>query len=334
MSSSSTIIMICVLLAVSFCFWRIGKPRLEPESPKSNVPKHLSLMELKSWLKSRETEVSCLMPEVEANITWAEPSNPQRTKLCFLYIHGFSATPRETSPLTEQISDRFSANYMHARLAGHGIKNDIDATAEEWLQSIVDSWDIAQQIGENVVIIATSTGATLTVWLANQLLTTERIYAAIFLAPNFRARHPLDTPIFSISSILTWPWSEYWIPLLLGKRRELNFQNDLEEQFSTHGYSVKALIEMQKTVDWSRTVDYGRLDIPLCTMYMKNDPTIDSYAAIKVHEEWGSNQKELIPVTLNENSIEHVFVGDIMAPHRTDWCTERLALFLRGLEKL
>ena len=333
MEISSSLIIIGILFSMSCLSWRLGKPRLDPKSPISNVPINLSLLDLEVWLKNVESEVPCLMPSVEAHIGWANASKPKRTKVCFLYIHGFSATPKETSPLTEELAKHFSCNYILGRLAGHGVKDDINASAEDWLQSIVDYWHIAQQLGDKVIIIGTSTGATLSVWLASQGFTKNKLYAAIFLAPNFRPRHHLDTPFFSISSILTWPWSNYWMPLLIGRRRELSLQNELERRFSSHGYSVRALIEMQKVVDWARTVKYSRFNIPLCTMYMKNDPTIDSYAAVKVHEAWGSDQKELIPVTLNEESIEHVFVGDMMAPNRTDWCVQRLELFLKELDK-
>jgi hypothetical protein len=36
----------------------------------------------------------------------------------------------------------------------------------------------------------------------------------------------------------------------------------------------------------------------------------------------------LIPVTLDGDQVEHVFVGDITAPHRVGWCVERFILFL------
>ena len=333
MDLSSDLVIFSILFLISILSWRLGKPRLDPKSPNSNVPINLSLLDLDIWLKDIESKVIDLMPSVEAHIGWADPSDPRRTRICFLYIHGFSATPKETSPLTEQLAQNFSCNYILGRLAGHGVKNDINASAEDWLQSVVDCWHIAQQLGDKVVIIGTSTGATLSVWLARQVFTKDKIFAAIFLAPNFRPRHYLDSPFFSISSILTLPWSRYWISLFIGKRRELSLQNELERKFSSHGYSVSALIEMQKIVDWARTIDYTEFSIPLCTMYMKNDPTIDSKAAVKVHEKWGSDKKELIPVTLNEESIEHVFVGDMMAPSRTDWCKERLELFLNYLDR-
>ena len=41
------------------------------------------------------------------------------------------------------------------------------APAEEWLKSALDGWEIATQIGRNVIIIATSTGAPISVWLTS-----------------------------------------------------------------------------------------------------------------------------------------------------------------------
>ena len=325
MLTTSIIIILLAILLIALVILLGPRPRLKPHPPASNVPTDLSMIDLKAWLEEAESAIPRLTPGAEANLKWADPDKPQRTELCLLYIHGFSATPRETAPLTERLATRFGANCVHARLAGHGIQPSMTSTAEGWLQSVIDAWDIAQRIGDRVVVVGTSTGATLSVWLAHQPFTADRIHAAIFLAPNFNVRS-------TFSSLLTWPWAPYWVSLLVGKYYEWEPQNEMEAKYWTTRYPVHALIEMQKTVDWSRNVDYANFQIPLVTMYMRNDPTIDPHAAVAIHEAWGSEQKQLIPVSLDGDEAQHVFVGDITAPHRVDWCIERLELFLRNLE--
>ena len=324
LSTSITFILLAILAIVAL-LWLGPRPRLKPHPPEPKLPANHALKDLKRWLEDSESAVPQLTPGAEASIKWANPDNPQQTKLSFLYIHGFSATPRETSPLTERLATSFAANCIHARLAGHGVEPGMTATAEDWLQSVVDAWDIAQRLGERVVVVGTSTGATLSVWLAHQPFTANRIHAAMFLAPNFNVRS-------KFSSLLTWPWAPRWVSFLVGRHYEWEPQNELEAKYWTTRYPVHALIEMQKTVDWSRTVNYANFQIPLATMYMRNDPTIDPHTAVAVHEAWGSAQKQLIPVSLDGDEAQHVFVGDITAPHRVEWCTERLELFLRNLE--
>lgn len=317
-----TVVFLTLIIAIiaGIMLWA-PRPKLNAKIPDSRVPKGLSLTALKNWLDHSEATVPGLTPGAEAAISWADAQNPKRTHVCCLYLHGFSATPQETKPVTEQIAAHLAANTMHARLDGHGIKPGMMATAEDWLQSVVDAWDIAQQIGEKVIIIATSTGAPLTVWLASQHIAEDKIHAALFMSPNFKVRS-------AVAGMLTWPWSHRWVHLIAGKHYEWEPKNEREGIYWTTRYPVHALIEMQKTVDWVRGVDVSRFSIPLATMYMQNDPTIDPTAAIFTHEAWGASHKQLIPVTLDGDQIEHVFVGDITAPHRVDWCVERFIMFL------
>ena len=96
--------------------------------------------------------------------------NSKKRDLCVLYIHGFSASRQEISPTVSMIAEKLEANAVYTRLAGHGLKENVmRATAEEWLKSALDSWEIATKIGRNVIIIATSTGAPISVWLTSEL---------------------------------------------------------------------------------------------------------------------------------------------------------------------
>ena len=44
-----------------------------------------------------------------------------------------------------------------------------------------------------------------------------------------------------------------------------------------------------------------------------------------------SQQKRLIQVAIDSESEEHVFVGDITAPHRVNWCVDEFTQFLKSL---
>ena len=90
---------------------------------------------------------------------------------------------------------------------------------------------------------------------------------------------------------------------------------------------------MQKTVDFASRLDYGRFSIPLAMMYMVNDTTIHPDTAIEVFERWGARSKTLIKVEPDGDAAEHVFVGEIAAPHRLDWCRDRLNQFLDDLDR-
>ncbi len=195
--------------------------------------------------------------------------------------------------------------------------------AEDWLQSITDQFDLAQKLGDKVIIIATSTGAPLTVWLAAQKEKAKDIAACVFLSPNFRIRN-------AFGFLLTWPLAPHWIHYVLGKDIKWEPQSELEAKVWTHEYSTLSLIEMQKVVDWSASQKYESFSIPMAMMYMENDETIFPPTAIKVFERWGSKQKSLLKVEIDGDATDHVFVGSITAPHRIDWSLEKLHAFLES----
>ena len=318
---------IAIIISAFIILFALGpRPKLNARAPRTQLPDNLPLEELDSWVQGRENAVQDLTPGAEACIRWANPDSPDRTELCLLYIHGFSATRQETAPVTDLIAAEFGANVFHARLEGHGVGGDGMLTASErWLQSVIDAWTIAAMLGHKVVIVATSTGAPLAIWLAEQALTQDKIHAFLFMSPNFRLRS-------RFSFILTWPWAKYWVQRVIGKEISWEPENEMAGKFWTSTYSTLALIEMQKVVDWLSNVNLSRHQIPLATMYMKNDSTIDPGTAISRHNQWGSEQKQLIQVGIDGDSEEHVFVGNITAPHRVDWCVNEFIQLLKSLD--
>ena len=301
------------------------RPKLIARRPEVEVPVDLSLTELADWLAKKEASVSGLVDGAEACIQFADPAAPAKTPLCFVYIHGFSATRPETAPVTEHLAARFSANVLQARLAGHGMgSDDMVAPAEEWLESMAETLEIALQLGDKLVIVATSTGAPLSVWLASRPGVADKLRAMLFMSPNFKIRSRLDF-------LLTAPWSRHWIHWIIGRHREWEPVNEAQAKYWTWRYSTLALIEMQKVVDWATHQKFENFTVPLAIMYMKNDPTIDPEAAIAAFKRWGTANKVLIPVTVDGDKPDHVFAGDIVGPHRTDWCVAQFAEFLKSL---
>ena len=85
---------------------------------------------------------------------------------------------------------------------------------------------------------------------------------------------------------------------------------------------------MQKVVDWVRRTKVDSYNIPLATFYMTGDPTISHETAIVFHEAWRAESKELIEVTIDPENIQHVFTGNISAPHRVDWTVKSCLAFI------
>jgi hypothetical protein len=130
---------------------------------------------------------------------------------------------------------------------------------------------------------------------------------------------------------LTWPWAERWIHYIIGKEHSWEPESELAAKYWTHRYSSKAIIEMQKVVDWVQKLKPISGQPPLATFYMKDDPTIDHSAAVNFHERWESDYKALHPVNIDIKVPQHIFVGDLSAPQRNDWCVEASIKFVQSL---
>ncbi len=189
--------------------------------------------------------------------------------------------------------------------------------------------EIASNIGRNIVIIGVSTGAPLAVWLATKSAIKQQVTALLFMSPNFKIRP-------RIGFLLTWPFTSHLIRILLaGRYRSWVPANEEQAKYWTTRQPISALIEMQKTVDWANRQDLEAIDIPLATMYMENDPTINSAAAKTAHNRFPNDHNQLIRVKPEGMAPDHVFCGQICGPHRTDWTIDSFELFLKGLpEKL
>ena len=164
---------------------RIASIRLRVPATFAPIPACEHLTDLATWLRERELAVGNVIPGAEACIQFANPIAPARTALAFVYVHGFSATWPETAPVTGRLAAAFGANVLQTRLAGHGTEPESLATpAEAWLTSLHEAWQIAGHLGDRVVIVATSTGAPLAIWLARLPGVADRLHALLFMSPN------------------------------------------------------------------------------------------------------------------------------------------------------
>jgi len=300
--------------------------KLNASLPPRRAPEAADPMALQDWLQQEEADIPELIEGTEAHIQWYNPERPERTPLVFFYIHGFSATWQETAPVTEHLASHFHANVLQGRVAGHGFHDKgMEVPATDWLQSVRDQWDIASQLGDKVVVVATSTGAPLSVWLTQLPEAKDQIHAFLFMAPNFQVRNPA-------AKLLTWPWAKYWIQLIIGKTHRWEPESEAQGKYWTFEYTTRALMEMQSVVDWFQHQPLSHHQIPLAVMYMRNDPVISPKAAVDSFNAWGAEHKSLMPVEINGDEAQHVFVGNITAPHRTDWVVERFTDFLESLE--
>ena len=96
----------------------------KPTPPRLEVPMFKitgDLPTLDKQIQDDEAKVKGIRPDCQARIVWADSAKKAKTKIAFLYIHGFSATQEEGNPVHRNIAKKYGANLYLARLAGHGI---------------------------------------------------------------------------------------------------------------------------------------------------------------------------------------------------------------------
>jgi pimeloyl-ACP methyl ester carboxylesterase len=110
-----------------------------------------------------------IKPGNEAKILWANDSLHQKTEYAIVYLHGFSASHEEGNPVHRNISKFFGSNLYLARLSQHGIDTSeqlLNLTAENYWETAKQALSIGKQLGDKVILMGTSTGATQAIQLA------------------------------------------------------------------------------------------------------------------------------------------------------------------------
>lgn len=281
-----------------------------------------------AYLAAREAAFADITPGTEARIVWAEaPGTPSETVL--VYLHGFSATSEEIRPVPDRVAQALGANLLYARLTGHGRGGAALATASAgaWVDDAAEALALASAIGERVVIIGTSTGATLAALAATEPDLAPQIDAVAMISPNFELVNPAGR-------ILSWPGARLWVPLIAGEQRSFEAQNEDHATYWTTRYPTVAVLPMAALMQEVATRDMSGVNIPLLLMFSEEDQVISPDAVRRFALRWGGDV-EVRPQDLPEagaDSYAHVIAGDILSPAMTapvtqeliDWITSTL----------
>lgn len=267
---------------------------------------------LDDWLAANEAKVPDLKPGLEKEIVWNDPVRRGKTPLSIVYIHGFSASKGEIRPVPDEIARALGANIFYTRLAGHGTKDGAAlgaASAEQWLDDTAEALWIGSQIGDRTVIMATSTGATLTVPLLLDRALADKVAATIFISPNFGLKA-------TGSSLLTAPFAQFVAETIMGRERVIEPIGPAQAQFWTLRYPVRALLPMAALVKAVGSVDLGAIRTPAFFVYSQDDQVVDPAATDAVYAAWGGPKDRGVPGPI-EDPYRHVIAGDALSPSGT-----------------
>jgi pimeloyl-ACP methyl ester carboxylesterase len=280
---------------------------------------------LDAWLADREAALGDVRPGAEAGIDWVGEAGV-RTPLAVVYLHGFSASRAETAPLPERLAEALGANLFHSRLTGHGRTPAAmgEADAAGWLEDAAEALEIGRRIGERVVLVGTSTGATLATLLAAEA--PPDLAALVLIAPNFG---PKDRRSF----LLGWPGARIWVPWIVGAERVVEPENEAHARGWTTTYPSTALVPMQQLVKHVRRAPLERIAVPVLALWCDADTVVDAGRTRPTLARMTGTRvvAEALPAREDPdvpNPSQHVIVGDAFAPGATTPVLERVLGFL------
>lgn len=260
-------------------------------------------------------------PGTEKKIIWANPEK-NKTRTSFVYLHGFPATQKEISPVPELLAKKFGANLFMTRLSGHGLGTEglRQMTVKSMLADAEEALQVAQKIGDQVVVIGTSTGAMLSLYLAYQH--PEDVFAEILISPNFR-------PKKWESLFAKGPFGKTIAHLVLGDYHGFKPSNAEEEKYWTTKYPSEAVTELMNLIEGINRLSLKDIRVPTLVLYTEEDQVVDIPLIKKNFTKLGSPRKKLQSVL----SHDHVLAGDILSPKTTypvvGFCDDFLSSILR-----
>lgn len=256
---------------------------------------------------------------------WANPKKKNKTRFGFVYLHGFSATRQESAPVPDKIASHFESNIYYARLTGNGRTDDAMAkgSVNTWINDAAQAIAIGETIGEQVVIIGCSTGASLGWWIAHQDAFKNRIHSLIFFSPNFGVADPR-------ARILLLPYGGQIAKAITGEYRSSPPVSEAHEKYWACRYPTVALLPMMGMVELSKDYAAHKTALPVHITYSPYDDTVDASAIRKFYEDLTSPKKALV-IDQPDAASQHVILGDILAPQNNE---EVIASVIEFIEKL
>ncbi|MFL2458954.1 MAG: alpha/beta hydrolase [Candidatus Pseudothioglobus sp.] len=269
----------------------------------------LNISSIEKYIALSEAKIHKLRPNIEKKILWAHKAD-QKTPISLVFIHGFSATRAELSPVIEQVGLALKANVFFTRLTGHG-QDGVElsnATFENWISDTKEAISVGELIGDEVVLIGSSTGCSLIHALIEDQV---KVRSVIYISPNFG-------PSSFRGHFLRVPGAKWFIPLILGKEHSFVAKNSEHERCWTTHYPTEALFAVKDSVVAASLANHKNIKLPMLFWFSDNDKVVSAKDTRKIISKMGRNVEVFNPIlSPNDDPSKHGVLGDILSPTKT-----------------
>lgn len=267
-----------------------------------------------------------ITPGVEKRVMWRPGFVERRTPVSLLYVHGFSATSEEIRPVPDQVAEALGANLVFTRLQGHGRGGASLAQADVagWMADLAEGLAAARAVGDRVVVMATSTGATLTAAALLDPDLSAGVAAVILISPNFGLSDPA-------APLLTLPGARYWLPLVAGRDYGHAPDNPEQARYWTTRYPTEALLPMAALVQKVTGLDFANSRVPALFWLSDEDQVVRPEITRRIAARWGGPARvQAVRMGPQDDPASHVVAGAILSPDQTESAVLGMVDWLRA----
>ncbi|HEY6503268.1 MAG TPA: alpha/beta hydrolase [Chitinophagaceae bacterium] len=249
-----------ILIVVYFLGPQPSSPKFTKDMPA--VPGEPAALE--KYIADHEA-LHKLKPDNEARVIWFNDSVKEKTEFAIVYLHGFSATQEEGDPVHIDIAKKFGCNLFLSRLEDHGIDTTeplLGFTVDRFWNSAKEAYAIGKQLGNKVILVATSTGGTLALKLAAEY---PEIAGLLLLSPNIAINDPL-----------AWVANNHWglqiANLVKGKYNTASDSSAIYKQYWNYQYRIEAVVQMQELLETTmKESTFQKVKQPVLVLYYFKD---------------------------------------------------------------
>lgn len=225
---------------------------------------------------ARDEGAADLKADNEARIVWADSNRKQKTPYSIVYIHGFTASWAEGDPIHKQLAKKFGCNLYLARTHGHGVNSPDalkDLTPATYAASAERSLAIGKALGEKVILMGTSAGGMLSLYLAAR---HPEIAGVILYSPCIAVANPA-------LRLATKPWGKQILDRAFGGEyaKITHYKPDRAQYWLTQ-YHTNGLLTLQTMLDQYMTLEqFQKVKQPvLMGYYYKDEDNQDKVVSV------------------------------------------------------
>ncbi|MEM0992129.1 MAG: alpha/beta hydrolase [Bacteroidota bacterium] len=243
--------------------------------PVDNEPMSLSvgLGGLEDYVAEKEAAIPNIKLDNESEIVWMD--SVRKTEYAIVYLHGYSASKGEGEPIHRNIAKQYGCNLYLPRLFQHGLDDDdafVKLTPKGLVESAKEAVAIGKLIGEKVILMSTSTGSTLSIYLAAE---DPNIHSLVMMAPNIELADPT-------SHLVNERWGKQLMRTIVGSDYRTWEAPEDAKQYWTTKNRIEGIVALRTLMDMSMTeATFSKIDIPTIILaYYKNEEEQDGTVSI------------------------------------------------------